>query len=384
MKIYDKINILQVNKLYYPVIGGIEQVVQQIAEGLQDKTNITVLVCQKKGKSMVENINGVRVIKAGSLGMAFSMPVSLSFPFIFRKLSKEADIIHIHMPFPLADIALLLSGYRGKVVLWWHSDIVKQKKLLRLYKPFLVRLLRRADLIITATEGHITGSEYLMEYRKKCKIIPYAISPYFEKKGTQYYLLSNNEKSADNKIPVSVLFVGRLVYYKGCEILLNAFSKVSGAILTIAGEGPLAQALKAQASALGIAERVRFTGKISNEELSAEYEQCDFLVLPSIAKSEAFGLVQIEAMSFGKPVINTNLPGGVPYVSINGQTGLTVDPNNEKTLAEAIQKLVNNKELRLQYGAAAYDRAHSAFSEKKMLASLLEAYNNLIKTGDVL
>ena len=177
----DKVKVLQVNKLYYPWVGGVERVVQQLAEGLNDRTDMKVLVCQAKGRASVEKINGVEVHRAGSLGMMFSMPISISFFREFKKLSKDRDIVHFHMPFPLGDLACLLSGYKGKVVVWWHSDIVKQKKLMKLYKPILEKFLSRADVIIAATQGNIDGSDYLLKYRDKCVIIPYGLDRNIEK-----------------------------------------------------------------------------------------------------------------------------------------------------------------------------------------------------------
>ena len=169
--------VLQVNKLYYPEIGGIEKVVQQIAEGLSKETDISVevLACQRKGHGTVEKINGVTVHRAGSFGILASMPISISFLWQFRKLAKKADIVHFHMPFPLGDLAFLLSGYKGKTVVYWHSDVVKQKRLMRLYQPLMDRFLRKVDLILVATGGTVKGSAYLSPYLDKCRVIPYAV-----------------------------------------------------------------------------------------------------------------------------------------------------------------------------------------------------------------
>ena len=171
----DKIKVLQINKLYAPHIGGVEKVVQDIAEGLKDKVDMKVLVCSNKGKAVVDSINGVEVTRAGSFGIYFSMPLSLSIFTKLRKLSSDRDVLHFHMPFPLGDAAYFLSGFKGKVVVWWHSDIVRQKALMKLYKPLMDRFLKRADRIIVATEGHINGSSYLEPYRDKCVIIPFGI-----------------------------------------------------------------------------------------------------------------------------------------------------------------------------------------------------------------
>ncbi len=177
-----KLKVLQVNKLYYPFTGGVERVVQQIAEGLQDKTNMKVLVCNEQKKSVSERINGVKVFRSGSIRMLGNMPLSVKFISDFRKMAKTADIIQFHMPFPIGDLATLLSGYKGKIVVWWHSDVVRQKKMMILYKPVMTMFLKRADAIIVATQGHIDGSKYLKPYAHKCVIIPYGVNPVIEKK----------------------------------------------------------------------------------------------------------------------------------------------------------------------------------------------------------
>lgn len=370
----DKIRVLQVNKFYNPVTGGVERVVQQIAEGLNGNVDMTVLACQKKGSGINEKINDVRVIKSGSLGTYFSMPVSFSFLRTFSRLSRDADIVHIHMPFPLADVAMFFSGYKGKVVLWWHSDVVKQKKLMLLYRPFLKWLLNRADLIVAATQGHIDNSAFISNRKDKCVVIPYGVDKNIIELSSQ----SRPAKLKGNSDPCSILYIGRLVYYKGCDVLLEAFSKVSNARLTIVGKGPLRSSLEKQADKLGISEKVDFISFLDDRCLAEKLAECDFLVLPSVERSEAFGLVQIEAMAFGKPVINTDLPSGAPLVSLDGITGLTVPPNDAEALAIAIQRIINEPDLRERFGKAAYKRAREEFSMDKMLSSLLTEYKKLI------
>lgn len=367
--------ILQVNKFYFPDIGGIETVVQNIAEGLNSRAEVEVLVCQpKRGKGVSEVINDVFVTRSGSMGTYFSMPLSLSFITDFKRKSKKADIVHIHMPFPLADLACLMSGYSGKVVLSWHSDIVKQKKLMHLYKPLMEKLLRRADCVVVATEGHISGSAYLKAYKDKCRVIPYGIDVEKYESVEPQPVLESRLGSKQNK---KVLFAGRLVYYKGVEVLINAFEKIYGCELFIAGTGHLENDLKQQVQTLGIADKVHFLGRISDDEMMQAFADCDFFVLPSVANSEAFGIVQMEAMVYGKPVINTNLPTGVPHVSIHGQTGITVPVNDAETLAQAIQKLADDDELRRNMGENAYKRVRKVFGMENMINGLYSLYEEL-------
>lgn len=380
----NKIRVLQVNKLYYPVTGGIERVVQQLAEGLCKDTDTKVLVCRKKGKTVVEQVGGVEVTRASSMGMLSSLPLSVSFLWKFRRMAKDRDIIHIHMPFPLGDLACFLSGYKGKVILWWHSDIVRQKRLMKLYRPLMEWLLRRADCIVVATQGHIDGSKYLQPYEDKCRIIPYGVDPKMEREAERWYEDGKPHKKSDKKPDVvNYLFVGRLVYYKGCRIMIEAFARAAEADrrlrLDIVGMGPLEPELKKQTEELGVTDQIYFHADVSDDELIRYFKECDVFVLPSLQRSEAFGLVQIEAMAFGKPVINTRLPSGVPYVSLHGETGLTVEPGNVTELAEAMQYLAEHPSERQQMGKRARERMEEQFRMDTMLENVKKLYEELVE-----
>ena len=178
---------------------------------------------------------------------------------------------------------------------------------------------------------------------------------------------------------VRFLFVGRFAYYKGCDVLLEAFSQVENAELYLVGSGTIEDELRAKTKEYHLENRVHFLGKISEEELCRQYASCDVFVLPSVVRSEAFGLVQIEAMAFGKPVINTNLPSGVPYVSIDGKTGLTVEPGNAGALAEAMQWMVNHEEERIRMGTAARERMKKEYRLETMRDRILKVYKELVK-----
>ena len=350
-----KLRILQVNKFYPPVIGGVEKVVQQVAEEIQNEFDVKVLVCQKKGPATDEMVNGISVHRSSSCGVFFSMPVSFSFLIDFRKLSKENDIVHIHMPFPMADLACFLSGYKGKVVLWWHSDIIRQKVLMPFYKPLMHWLLNRADAIVVATQGHIDDSKYLKYYAHKCVVIPFTLDRELFADACSFL----NEAPQKKENEISFLFLGRLVPYKGIDVLLQAFADLNDlpARLIIAGMGPEEEKLRRLCAHLGIESKVTFTGIATEKEKYLLYRNCDVFVLPSITPNEAFGIVQLEAMAYGKPVINTALPGGVPHVSLHRQTGLTVPPSNVASLASAMRELAQNADMRRQFGKAGAKRA---------------------------
>jgi len=367
--------VLQVNKLYYPYIGGVERVVQDITEGLKDKVDIEVLICQTKGKGGKEIINGVKVFRASSLGIYFSMPVSFSFPFLLKRLSKDKDILHFHTPFPLGDISYLLVRPQGKLVVWWHSDIIRQKRLVKLYKPFLIRFLRKADKIIVATPNHIENSAFLKDFRDKCEVIPYGID-------VNLFQLDNKmrekvESIRDKYGPQIILFIGRLVYYKGVEYLIRAIKNVDAKLLLI-GEGYLEDYLKKLVAKLEIEGKVVFLGKLEDKELPIYYHACDIFVLPSIANSEAFGIVQLEAMACSKPVVSTALPTGVTFVNLHEETGLIIPPKDSEALAEAINKLLSNPDLRERYGQYGKLRAEKEFTKELMVRRVLTVYEKLL------
>ena len=367
-----RLRILQVNKLYYPWIGGIESVAKTAAERLCGETDMRVLVCRPKGRGIRERINGVEVIRAGSFGIKFSMPISFSFPFLVRRYAKDADVLILHDPFPLGDLAVLLSGFKGKVIVWWHSDIVRQKRLARLIKPVINGILRRADAVFTTTEGYIGGSAYLPPFRDKCRIVPYGLEPkkYLEARLTP--ILSERAAAKDSK---KLLFVGRLVYYKGVGVLIDAFMRVNGGELFIVGKGSDEEALRAQAKPLG--GRVHFLGTLSDDDLRSAFADCDIFVLPSVEKSEAFGIVQLEAMIYGKPVINTDLDTSVPLVSLDGETGLTVKAGDAKELAEAMNRLVGDDELCERLGNAARERVLKEFTTDTMIERVKQHISEL-------
>lgn len=370
-----KLHVLEVNKAYYPHIGGIESVVRQVASGMaaRDDMDVRVLVCVEKGKGKTDTVDGVPVEYAGSLGTVASCPISFDFFKRFRRLAKWADVIEFHMPFPLGDVACLLSGYKGAVVLAWHSDVVRQKTLLKFYAPILRRFLKRADRVIVATKGHITSSPFLSTMPEKCTIIPYGLDVDAYRAVPPAPILHSQLHDAQH---VCVLFVGRFVYYKGVEVLLQAMARVHGAELFLVGHGTeeMEAHLHQMVEETDQVNRVHFMGNLEETQLRQAFSDCDIFVLPSVANSEAFGIVQMEAMVYGKPVINTSLPTGVPYVSLHGKTGLTVPPEDEEALAQAIQTLTDDPALRKKYGDAGARRTETEFALENVMA----------KTADVL
>jgi rhamnosyl/mannosyltransferase len=332
-----------------------------------------VLVCNPDGDRVEEKVGGVDVVRAACHVKVASMPISFSLGRELKQAVKDRDIVHFHMPFPLGDFLLLFSGYHGKIIAWWHSDIVKQKFLLQLYRPIMKAFLKRVDCIMISDERNIESSKFLSPYKDKCVVIPYGID------------VSSYSETVPCPCPITpspnrknILFVGRLVYYKGIDILLEAFSQVQRADLWLIGTGKMHPKLVQMAETLGLTGKIHFLGQVTAETRNACLRNCDIFVLPSVAKSEAFGLVQLEAMCCGKPVINTQLPTGVPYVSLHGETGITVEPGNVRALADAMQTLVDDDGLRERYGENARLRVEKYYTREVMTESVFREYQKLI------
>lgn len=368
--------ILQVNKLYYPYIGGVETVLQNLAEQIRGRCELDVLVCQPRGRGSRDTVNGVRVTRAGSLGIWLSMPVSLSYPFLLRQMVQDSDLVHLHHPFPLGELSALLFNPGKKMVFTWYSAIVRQRLLAKAYRPFLERVLDRVRAIILIYPGAERTSDLLAARAHKCHAIPPGIE-------VRQYDLDESLSSEVQRIRSRhgdnlVLFVGRLVYYKGLQHLIAAMSAVAGKLL-IAGDGPLRETLERQAVELGVADRVCFLGRLDDRQLKAVFHACDVFVLPSTHPSEAFGMVQLEAMACRKPVVNTRLATGVPYVSLDGETGLTVPVANPEALAEAVDKLLKDGDLRRKYGENGRQRVLQEFTVEVMAERTFRLYEQVLK-----
>ena len=360
--------ILHINKFYSPNIGGVETVVKQYAEYSVTNNNITVLCINKSFtfKTKVEYINNVKVIRCSSLGTFFSMPVSLAFFFIFFKIRKGVDIIHFHEPFPLGSMLSLLTK-KNKYIISWHSDIIKQNFLKKFVVFFQKELCNKADTILTTSPNLLKYSEILKNYKEKVRILPLSI-PIF-----------NPRSPIPDPKTHYLLYLGRLSYYKGINVLLEAFTKsnVSQKLL-IVGDGE-EKIISDIIHYTDRDKRIKFINKfISEKEKQKIIAESDFLLFPSIFSSEAFGIIQLEAMIMGKPIINTLLKTGVPWVSINEKTGITVTPDNVIELKIAIEKLSSSKDLRQKYGFSARKRVLKLFSNDVVLPKLKSIYQSLI------
>lgn len=361
-------DVLQVHKYYHPHVGGIESHVKTVAEGLAaDGYGTSVLASTRRGRGGLFEIGGVDVRKASSVGEVLSVPLAPAFPVRLRRCSQDRDVVHFHLPDPLSVTAQSVAGRRDVgTVATYHSDIVRQSRALRVYAPVLRRFLASVDEIVVSSPRILEHSVFLAPHAEKCTVIPFGVD--VER------FRSPPESSGDiAEGRPTVLFVGRLVYYKGLDVLLEAVQDVD-ANLRIVGDGPLRGRLERYVATNGLSEDVTFLGRVSDTELRAAYFDADVFVLPSNEPSEAFGIAQLEAMAAGLPVVNTDLPTGVPWVSQDGVTGRTVPPGDADALAGALTELLGDPERRREYGRQARKRVQERFTEARMVADIEDVY----------
>ncbi|HTA71439.1 MAG TPA: glycosyltransferase [Bryobacteraceae bacterium] len=367
-----RLRVLHVGKFYPPHMGGIETHLQALCGTLTERVDLSVVVSSDDRRTMDELVDGVRVTRVGTLLNAFS--TSISPGIVSRIRCADADLVHLHLPNPTAVLAYLASGHRGSLVITYHSDTVRQKLLGALFQPFLNSILRRSAAIITTSPNYLESSPVLRAFRDRCHVIPYGIdTTLYEHRDPE--AVQQIRRQYGERLVISV---GRLVYYKGFDRLLRAMVDVRGKLL-IVGDGPLRGELQSLATQLGISNKVAFAGEIQNARMAPYYHASDLFALASVARSEAFGIVQIEAMAAGLPVVNTSLDSGVPYVSLHQETGLTVPPGDPTALAGAINRLLDDPALRETFGRAGARRAQEQFSLDSMQRRTLQLYHSLVK-----
>jgi rhamnosyl/mannosyltransferase len=367
--------LLVATKAYRPVIGGIEETARDVAQIASAEFAATVLAVSESRADSTESDGTVTVVKTARLAKVFSAPLSLGYARAFRRLAQEADVIHVHSPYPPAELALVTSRPRARVVITYHFDLVRQRAVAPLYSPLLHAALERADRIVVSNPNLRHSSPNLRSYQDKIKVVSPGVDlTLFELAPAE----ANRVRELRSRFtrPL-VLFVGRLVYYKGTRYLVRAVADVD-VDLVIIGEGPLEGSLRRLADRLGIADRVRFLNHLPKAELIRYFQACDLLVLPSVARSEAFGLVLIEAMACGKPTISTEIGTGTSWINQHRKTGLVVPPRDSRALAAAIKELLGDPARRAEYGRAARARAQETFSFEKFAEGYLSVYRELL------
>ena len=371
--------VLLLYKDYYPVIGGIENHIRLLARGLRaEGVDARVLVTNTGPATAHETIDDVPVTKTGRQAHLLSTPISLPLFAEVRRQAAAADIVHLHAPYPPAELAQLLFGRDKPAVISYHSDIVRQRRTGKIYAPLLRKVLQRAALVAAASPAYVESSPFLRSVRAKCRVIHYGIE-------LDRYVGVSDQAQADaqelrNRFPGRplLLFIGRLRHYKGVDVLIRAMHRVDAHLLII-GTGPMQESWQNLAGAEGLTEKMSFLGNCTDEESLAARYASDLFVLPSTNRAEALGIVQLEAMACGMPVICTELGTGTSYVNRDGETGLVVPPNDPQALAAAINRLLADPPLRTQMGAAGRERVQIEFSVEFMIRETIAFYQEAMQ-----
>lgn len=366
--------VLHFFKTYFPqTVGGIEQVIFQLAEGgLAYGHHADVLYLSRRGGARAEPFaNHLTHRSRLDLELA-STGFSLAALTDFAELARRADIVHYHFPWPYMDVAHFLTRVRKPTVLTYHSDIVKQKTLLRLYKPLMHQFLKRVDRIVATSPNYVESSETLQRFQDKVRVIPIGLDE-------ATYPCPTDEKLAYWRKQVGerfFLFVGALRYYKGLAFLLEAL-RVSSFPVVVVGTGPEEAELKALSQRYGLAN-IHFLGGLPDEDKVALLSLCYGLVFPSHLRSEAFGVSLLEGAMFGKPMISCEIGTGTTFINAAGETGLVVPPADPAALAQAMRSLWERPDVAAQMGRRARERFEQLFTADAMVSSYATLYRELL------
>ncbi len=359
--------VLHFGKYYPPHRGGMETVVAGLCRGLAGRGfPCGAVVAGDRARPRMDLDRGVVVERMAAFGAVRSLPLCPRAPVALR--GREVDVIHLHHPNPLADLACLLSDSAARVVVTYHSDIVRQRRLGGLHAPLLRHTLRRADAVVATSAQYADSSAALAPFREKVRVIPLGIEP--------PALPPLSEPFAGPGREPRYLFIGRLVPYKGLPVLIRALRLARGRAWVV-GAGPRQRQLRALARDEGVTPRVEFLGEVSEAEKLRRLARCDALVLPSLTRAEAFGIVILEAMAAGRPVIVSDLPTGVRMLVEDGATGLRFPPGDATALAAAMRCLAEDPEAARRMGSEGRRRFHERYTLDRMVEGHVRLYREL-------
>ena len=366
--------VLHFYKTYLPdTIGGAETVINQIARGTTSKgvTN-KVLTLSPTIVDRVVEVDGHSVHRCRSNFEIASTPFSLSAFLRFRQMARDADLIHLHFPYPFADVLHLFSGVNKPTLLTYHSDILKQKHWLKIYGPLMHRFLSSVDQIVATSQNYVETSGVLQQYKHKTSVIPIGLDKDSYSAATPEKLDYWRERFGTRFF----LFVGVLRYYKGLHILIEAARNSDYPIL-IVGAGPIETELKQQAAKLGVSN-VHFVGLIPEEDKVALLELCYAAIFPSHLRSEAFGVSLLEGAMYGKPLISSEIGTGTTFINVDKETGIVVPPSDPTALRQAMDFLWNNPKEAAAMGKRAEARYLELFVGEKMTQAYMRLYKKLL------
>lgn len=355
-------------------MGGIESHLRDLVRMQSSRLDVQVLVANDSPHFDQQHVDGAVVARVVTFGKIASMPITPTLPWNIGR--RKADIIHVHLPNPWAALAVLSSGHKGRIVVTHHGDTLGKDTLKNLTDPVVSMFMRRASAVIVSSERYMKSSEELKHLLDKCHVVPLGLDPKpFQ--AADIRAVARIRAEYGSRI---ILSVGRLVPYKGMEHLIASMKDVDACLVHI-GLGPLQPALREQAKALGIFEKIHLLGRV--DDLAPYLHAATMFVLPSITRAESFGIVQLEAMAAGLPIINTDIESGVPEVSLHGLTGLTVPPGDSESLASAINLLLHDHEMRHRFGEAGKVRVRRDFSIERMAEETLRIYDSILASEPV-
>lgn len=370
-------NIVHFGKYYYPDTGGIESVTISLARGASSAGHSVSVVCfEKTPANTIEIIDGVLIIRTPIEKLLASQPLGFRYFLQCLKTAKKADIIHLHAPNMLGAFCALFIDRKTRLLVHWHSDVINKGLLGKLLRPLEAALLRRADCIVATSQVYADASETLAHYRNKITVVPIGV-PDTKHDGEDASLpQSIEEKISGKKI---ILSVGRLVPYKGFDILIKAAKHLPHeSIVVIVGGGPLQQDLQKLIDTTGVGDRVMLSGRLTDAELHNLFKRASLYCLPSTYRAEAFGVVLLEAMAYGLPIVASDIPGsGVPWVNQHGTSGLNVPVGDALSLADSCSKILSSVELRNKFAQGSRQRFLSEFTESKSINRMVHTYERL-------
>jgi glycosyltransferase involved in cell wall biosynthesis len=373
--------IVHFGKYYSPVTGGIESVTASLARGAAELGHQVAVVCfDKAAVGETEILDGVRVVRAPIWKTVASQPLGLRYMLLCLTEAKDAEIVHLHAPNMLGAICALLANRKARLLVHWHSDVINKGLLGTVLRPLEKVLLRRADCIIATSSAYAAASPSLRPFRQKVDVVPLGTPPV------------GNDQQPSSEIPSLpaelemiigrkklILAVGRLVPYKGFNVLIEAARYIrEDALVVIVGGGPLEKSLREAIAAQEVEHRVHMTGRVSDDVLDALFRRASLYCLPSLYRAEAFGVVLLEAMAHGLPVVAADIPGsGVPWVNQHGVSGINVPVGNPVALAMACDQVLGSESEYERLSMGASKRFKAEFTEEISVRNMIAAYDRL-------
>ncbi|MDD3313309.1 glycosyltransferase [Pseudodesulfovibrio sp.] len=371
--------ILHIGKFAHPARGGIETFVRDLSVRQACDGNVVTALCHQERPGLPGDVlteNGVTIFRASILCSLAFAPIAPSFPLLLRRIVRETrpQVVHLHLPSP----AVLFHAFLPKdvpLIVQWHADVLgspsrRLQVLYPFYRVFERRCLAKAARIIASSPPYLESSPVLAEWKGKCRVIPLGLDR------NRY----PEDATATKAVPPLVVSVGRFAYYKGFEHLVRAARLVTGVDFVIAGDGPLRESIRREVERLGLVDRVRLPGAVSDAELHVLLQRAALFCLPSVDRGEAFGMSQLEAMRYGLPIVATAIPGsGTGWVNRDGVTGRVVPPASPEALAEAIQGILDNPELARGFGEAARLRFEECFAIDRVAGALADVYRQVAR-----